>query len=225
MAPHLAPNDILLGSRQELLRDARFFDPVVLKEFFTREGLHQIVKGTLRRKNWREALNKTFKQRYKRAYGLSSSAHPLAVDVQTAFPEAWENYFKFCFVRNPYERAVSDYLYLSRKMPNPPGFSDYLCELERTGRDLHGRSKHDNWPMYTIDDEVAVDFVGRYENLEDDFSQAMERVGLPGVTLSASEKRRDYLRPWRDYYRPGDRERVESLYGREIAYFGYEFDS
>lgn len=221
LAPYLGPSDILMG--REVLSHARFLEPWVLREFMTAEGVHQIVRSMLRGKSWRDALNKTIKKRHKRAHDLRSSAHPPAVDVREAFPDEWSEYFKFCFVRNPYERAVSDYLYLTRKFSNPPPFSDYLRELSRTGRDFHGRTKHDNWPMYTIDGEVAMDFVGRYENLHDDFRIAMQRIGLPDVAMTGSEKRRDYTRPWRDYYQPGDRERVEALYGSEIEMFGYEF--
>ncbi len=224
LAPHLGAKDILLGSRQELMRDARFLEPRILKAFLSRDGIYQLALGALRRKNWREALNKTFKHRYKRAYGLSSSVHPPAVDIRDAFPLEWSSYFRFCFVRNPYERVVSDYLYLSRKLADPPSFSRYLQNLAETGRDLHGRTKHDNWPMYTIENHLAVDFVGRYENLATDFQEVGRLIGLPDLALTASEKRRTYRKPWRDYYGPGDVDRVGTLYQKEIEAFGYRFE-
>lgn len=147
LAPYLGSSDILLGSRQELLRDTSLFEPWVVREFLSGEGLRQLVRCVPRGKNWRDILNKIAKQRHKRAHGLRSSAHPAAKEVRDAFPGEWQAYFKFCFVRNPYERAVSDYLYLTRKVSNPPSFSDYIRELSRTGRDFHGRAKHDNWPL------------------------------------------------------------------------------
>ncbi|ADH85786.1 sulfotransferase family 2 domain-containing protein [Desulfurivibrio alkaliphilus] len=225
IAPHLGPADIILGSYQELFRDSSFFTPQVLGEALRPHGLRELASGLLRGRNWRNSINKAVKRRYKKAFGLSSSGHPTATDIRQAFPEAWNSYFKFCFVRNPYERAVSDYLYLTRRDAASPSFSDYLRQLSESKRDLHGRDKYDNWPMYTIGEQPVMDFIGRYENLSSDFSKAMEKVGLSGVKLTASEKRRNYQKPWREYYGPGDRELVEALYSKEIGYFGYTFEA
>ncbi|MCC5859280.1 MAG: sulfotransferase family 2 domain-containing protein [Ectothiorhodospiraceae bacterium] len=222
LAPHLGRSDLILGSVHEILRDSSPLRPWVLRTLASPRGAWELWAALAKGRDWRSAVNKVLKKRQKRRLGLSSSSHPPAVDVQRAFPDAWGSYFKFCFVRNPYERAVSDYLYQTRLEPNPPSFSVFLGQVQAEARE--GDEKHDNWPMYTIDDRVAVDFVGRFEHLADDFRQAMRLAGLEGVRLSASEKRRDYPKPWQDYYGPGDRERVESLFGREIRYFGYDFE-
>ncbi|MDF1614763.1 sulfotransferase family 2 domain-containing protein [Desulfurivibrio dismutans] len=224
IAPHLGPTDIVLGSYQELYRDRSFFNRQALSEAVRPHGLRELASGLLRGRSWRDSLNKAVKRRYKQAFGLSSSGHPTATDIQRAFPEEWHSYFKFCFVRNPYERAVSDYLYLTRESADAPSFSNYIRNLSESKRDVHGRDKYDNWPMYTIGDQPVMDFIGRYEKLQEDFARAMERVGLPEVRLTASEKRRNYRKPWRDYYGPGDRELVGALYGKEISYFDYTFE-
>ena len=39
------------------------------------------------------------------------------------------------------------------------------------------RARIDNYDIYSIDGEVAVDFVGRYENLADDLKLALGHVG------------------------------------------------
>lgn len=223
LAPYLSPEDLMLGSLQEVWSGEWFTEPRILREALSRDGVRELGSGALRGRSWRDSLNKAVKRRHKRRYGLSSSGHPPAKEVKSAFPTEWERYFKFCFVRNPFERAVSDYLYLCRNSSDSISFSSFLLRLEKIGEDHHGRSKYDNWPMYTIDNQVAVDFIGRYENIADDFEKVGQRIGLPGLALTASEKRRDYPVPWHRYYERGDRERVERIYHHEIEAFGYQF--
>lgn len=222
LTPCLGPRDIMLGSLQEVLRDSSPFQPWILRKLMTPLGIAELIAAGSKGRDWRSALNKVVKKRAKRSLGLSSSSHPPADEVRRAMPECWEQYFKFCFVRNPYERAVSDYLYQTRLEKSPPDFSMFLDGVLDAAR--RGDRKHDNWSMYTIDDDVAVDFVGRYENLHEDFRESMRLIGLDGVELTAAEKRRTYPRPWQGYYGPGDRERVETLFGHEIRYFGYTFE-
>ncbi|MCC5811243.1 MAG: sulfotransferase family 2 domain-containing protein [Ectothiorhodospiraceae bacterium] len=222
LAPHLGREDLILGSLHEILRDSSPFQSWILREMATPSGVSELLSAKLKRRDWRSAFNKVMKKRQKRSLGLSSSSHPPASDVRDAFPDIWNEYFKFCFVRNPYERIVSDYLYQTRLERTPPSFSAFLEGVLASARG--GDLKHDNWSMYTIDDQVAVDFVGRFENLEGDFSLAMQKAGLDGVALTASEKRRSYPKPWQAYYGPGDKERVDHIYGKEISHFDYVFE-
>ena len=222
LAPHLGPDDLLLGSLHEVLKDSSPFQGWILRELAKPAGIAELLSATLKRRDWRSAMNKVLKKRHKRELGLSSSSHPTAVEVRASLGKTWDEYFKFCFVRNPYERAVSDYLYQTRLMAEPPSFSEFLDGVKAEAE--AGDVKHDNWPMYTIDDDIAVDFIGRYENLKEDFRNAMLQIGLENVELAASEKRRRYPKPWQAYYGTGDQDRVESLFLREINEFNYSFE-
>lgn len=67
---------------------------------------------------------------------------------------------------------------------------------------------------------LMVDFVGRFENIEEDFRAICRKVGitasLPHVNKS---KRTDY----RDYYDAETRDLTARLYAEDIERFGYTF--
>lgn len=150
--------------------------------------------------------------------------HATAANVRDAFPRDWVDYFKFCVVRNPYDRVLSDYRWRTRNISAPPSFRTYL-EAIAGGRDLDGVVSpfFDTWPFYTIDDEVVVDRACRFENLQADLASALDAAGvdwdgwLPHVKVASG--RRDY----REYYTQHERRIVARLFGREIDEFSYTF--
>ncbi len=134
----------------------------------------------------------------------------------------WNSYFKFAFERNPWDRQVSWYTYKtkSKAADKKPSFEAFLSDRRR--------AFVDNYDLYTIDDAVALDFVGRYEDLEGGFREAMEAAGLsaeqreaiqlPRVNVSKN-KRADY----RSHYTDATRAIVRDWYAREIEHFGYTY--
>jgi chondroitin 4-sulfotransferase 11 len=171
---------------------------------------------------------------------------PMARPVPGAGP-LFPGRFAFAFVRNPWERLVSCYrdkiggevdgftFFTVR-----PGVADCLerfdaffggmsfeefvgavASIDDADADTHFRSQH---CFVTSDDgRLAVDFVGRYERLADDFREVQERVGLPAVELPRLQAARQ-SRPYASFYTDETRRIVAERYGRDIEMFGYSFD-
>ena len=83
-----------------------------------------------------------------------------------------------------------------------------------------------NYEIYTLNDSLAVDFIGRYENLGEDLNKALamagvvERVTLPQVNVTPNkDKHRDY----QSYYSPEIQSLVSEWYAPEIKLLGYSF--
>ena len=141
-----------------------------------------------------------------------ASAHFIRENVGE---DIWRSYFKFCFERNPFDKAISRY-YWSTREPRPE-ISDYLESVQI--------NLLSNWDIYTINDQIAVDFVGRYENLEDDLAIVKDKLGIFGE-LSLPKAKGAY-RLNRDHYsnvlNPQARTRIELICAKEMLAFDYRW--
>jgi hypothetical protein len=125
----------------------------------------------------------------------------------------WNSYFKFSFERDPFDKAISRY-YWSTREPRPD-ISQYLNAAPV--------NLLSNWNIYTINDQVAVDFVGRYENLDDDLAFIGNKIGLPDE-LPLPRAKGSY-RQSREHYskvlNAEARSRIEIVCAKELSAFNY----
>ena len=131
--------------------------------------------------------------------------------------EVWGSYFKFAFDRNPWDRQVSWYLYKTKTKRRRPTFERFM---QSKGAFV------DNFTIYTIDAEPAVDFIGRYENLEADLNRALAQAGVGRrieVPRTNVTRNRDAELGYRSYFTAETRALVGAWYAPEIALLGYEF--
>lgn len=156
--------------------------------------------------------------------------HADAGRVRAMAGARWDSHFKFCFVRNPYDRAVSDYRWRLKVTGTPPDAVSFAEFLRRSADPVHPdperiiSSVPDNWAIYTIDDRVAVDHVGRFETLHDDMATICDRIGVPfDPDAFPHTKRTGSGDSYRDWYGPDERALVERIYARELDHFGYRF--
>jgi len=231
---HLGPGDLQIGAWEETLRAGGGYNRRFYADLASREGLAclcrrvwtPLKRGSLPK--GRAVLHAAQKQLYQKRFG-DSPAHPAAETLRAWAPDEWRRYFKFCFVRNPYAQAVSDYLWRTRKPSRKVTFTEFLKRLNDAERpDPEGvvPTARRNWDIYTIDGRVAVDFVGRMENLFEHMEEVCARIGVPFDPASLPHAKRggaggpDY----RSFYTARDRRLVESIYAMELQTFGYEFE-
>lgn len=131
--------------------------------------------------------------------------------------------FTFAFVRNPWDRLVSEYLWRHKnqkitfsqfvKRENTWGRSDFFCHMETQLSYLTWHGK------------IAVDFVGRYERLQQDWRHVCDQLEIKAKLphdLNTKKKRKG--KHYSEFYTPELREIVEDTYHDDIKEFGYEFD-
>ena len=149
------------------------------------------------------------------------------------------DYFKFSFVRNPWERIVSEFLF--QEYYKRDSFKDFLfCGLPKPGMSdayRHIIPQYDY--LYNPQGKLLVDFVGRFENLQSDFDEICRRMNLeksklPHVNASLPPKdTRNFIQKllfpkppkkrYTDYYDSECLAFVTEMYKKDIQAFGYEF--
>jgi len=231
LAPNLGPNDLHLGTWPEALQQGvapnrrawlDLLHPLAGASFLARLLRTPLAIGRAERRV--AALNGAQRLKYRRRLGHSPE-HAHAARVRAFAPEPWRDYFKFCFVRNPFERAVSDWRWRMHKTRRADlDFGDYLVHLQNRDFSHPAIPRHfDNWPIYTLDNQIAVDFVGRFERLESDLAKVFDRLGFDSPRLPhAKAMRRD--KDWRAYYGPREQSLVAALFERELRQFDYAFE-
>jgi hypothetical protein len=158
------------------------------------------------------------------------------IDVETAkaLVGIWgfRSFFKFCFVRNPWDRLVSAYHYLRKGHPTSPiaatvmrcsSFAEFVSEAlrsEAVASELHIRPQH----SFVLDSrgQVVMNFVGRFEHLERDFEAVARHLGLQGRRLHAHNE--SLHQDYRCYYDDSTQRIVSDFYRKDIELFNYRFE-
>ena len=139
----------------------------------------------------------------------------------------FKNYFKFTIVRNPWDRLLSNYFY--RKYIKYDGFIQDMSFKEWVVNSKTGDysfenslSKHEQFDWITDNHkEVLVDFIGRFENLQEDFDIICDKIGIPRQELPHKNKSKH--KHYTEYYNDETRSIVAEKYAKDIEYFGYKF--
>lgn len=166
-----------------------------------------------------DAKNKIYKQ------------HATALQTKEFYRPDFDNYFSFTFTRNPWSKVVSDYFW----MTNSDGrmrkgtFLEYLnnendFDLENLKKETFYRYDHIIPQTDFILDkngENMVNFIGRFENLQNDFDIICEKIGIPQQQLP--HKNKTNHKHYTEYYDEETRQIVADKYAKDIEYFGYIF--
>lgn len=130
----------------------------------------------------------------------------------------WGRYYKFCFERNPWDRAISLYYWRYQDEPRP-SISEFIASEELA--DFAEKSVK----SYMKGDNVLVDRVCRYEKLEEELEFVCNQVGIPEkleLPRCKTNARKD-KRPYQELLSDSDRARIAELFAKEIELMGYEF--
>ena len=140
--------------------------------------------------------------------------------------EQFSLYFKFAFVRNPWDRFLSEFAYRKRLHGKsfPCGFKEFLINGQGDTQRRAAIKQHIRPQCEFVCDESEnwlVDFIGRFENFQEDFKLACDKIGLH--TQELPRKNKSEHKHYTEYYNDETRQIVAEKYAKDIEYFGYEF--
>lgn len=179
-------------------------------------------------------------------------------------------FFKWCFVRNPWDRLLSGYDHASEFYSMFPNFEDLVKALykhRKTYNRLNYRWSYipDGIPgvanlkptspevflvsqtsFMTIDNQICMDFIGKFENLHQDWAKVCDKIKQIALNSRNLYKNRyvtsnDYTlphkrnrktqvhtryteKPYQEYYTKEMKEMVEEVYQNDIVNFNYKFE-
>ncbi len=155
-------------------------------------------------------------------------AMPASADPEKGDPRRfYTDFYKFGFVRNPWSRVVS--LYLRREgiqMRNRMSFEQFVNWIQNASDTCVHPSVHRNqrdW-FLNAEGENAVDFVGKFENLDADFGHLATHLGAQHIQLPHKRKNQKYRKHYTEYFTAETREMVADKFSVDIKAFGYTFD-
>jgi hypothetical protein len=153
--------------------------------------------------------------------------HPTARELREILPpRVFDTCFKFAFVRNPWSLQLSLFRHVRRSPTHHQhnifaAFPDFNAYIEWIGSLPNGRHRVQ---CDFVMDEVGkpmVDFIGRFENLTQDFAAIANQFGwranLPHFNKSDEDPN------FRKYYTTRSRDIVAALHRADIDTFGYDF--
>jgi len=129
-------------------------------------------------------------------------------------PDTCKEYFVFTFIRNPWDRAISRIMYRNKRLNRPMGIS---LELLREECCINRPLCEDLF----FNETCAVNFIGRFENLQQDFNIVCDKIGILRKQLPHENKTKH--KHYTEYYDDETRQIVAEKYARDIEYFGYKF--
>lgn len=163
------------------------------------------------------------------------SRHVPYYEYKVANGWKFRRYFKFAFVRNPWDRLVSAFFFLRKgglsepdrlwSMNNLAAFDDFesfvMGWLSRESVQAWVHFKPQHYWICDREQTVMVDFVGRYESIGSDFKLVADRLGCSrSLPLVNQSNHRHYSA----YYSPEMRRKVAAVYREDVETFKYSFD-
>lgn len=149
----------------------------------------------------------------------------------------YDDYYKFTFIRNPFERMFSCYInryhapeqwigkknaykyYLFGYMKKDNGFDEFArksCKIPNWLMDKHLKPQY--LLIYDKGGSILVDFVGRYENLIEDWKVVQKNLGFKNLLHLNQSKKKN----WMDFYTKELADIVYQRYKNDFELLGYK---
>ena len=128
--------------------------------------------------------------------------------------EKFNSYFKFCVIRNPYDKMVSYYFFLKN-----------LRGIQLTFKEFCKKYDCRNIGRYTIHGKSCIDFYIRFEYLLEDLKKVCEILDIEFKIEDLKKYKSEYRekKPYQNFYDEETKKIVYEKHKDEFKKFKYQF--
>ena len=132
----------------------------------------------------------------------------------------FNEYFKFCVVRNPYDLMVSLFFWNKRPVGdiNNKRFKKFCKKFNKC-----------NKKNIFLDVNNECQYYIRYENLIDDIKIVLGKLGITNYDISKLPNHKSTMNPkikhYSEYYDDKTKDIVKHIFKKELEMFNYEFQN
>jgi len=168
--------------------------------------------------------------------------HMSAAEIRNEIGDSiWQSYFKFCVIRDPFDKLVSAFYFRERQKEKTASLHRRFLRFsfKPMSRDCDGAAdvvaRFRHWVRnggsvidrntYVIDGQICVDYFIRFEQLSDGIRHICERLDIPFEPAKIPRLKsgiRSGEIPLHAYYDAETVEIVKTTYKFEIETFGYK---
>jgi hypothetical protein len=156
--------------------------------------------------------------------------HAKASDAIKELPEEeYQTFFKFAFVRNPWDWQVSMYHFILKEtthirhnlVKSMKSFDEYLEWVVNTKKPFpRGTTKLQHEVITDKNGDLIIDYVGKFESLTDDFNHICKVLD---INTSLPHINRTSHKDYQTYYNSFSKKLVSEHFKEDIELFGYSF--
>ncbi len=167
----------------------------------------------------------------KRQLHMQHATSKQLLETELITDEQWKTYFKFTFVRNPWDRAYSDYLFIQDFSGVKGSFKSFLkkenefYDILNNNSNYHFLGDHllPQTNFFDFEGYYKPDFIGLFENFSDDIQKVLSHLGLKkgfNEYQNKSKRKGDYSL----FYTNSNKNLVAENYRKDIEKLGYRFE-
>lgn len=154
------------------------------------------------------------------------------LDTSLIDKDIWDNYLKFTIIRNPWDRAYSDYIWLMKDRKIKGSFKSYLKksgEFKETltndnSKNYRGDHLIPQSDFFTYTGKYSIDCIFRFEKLNQSLQVINHKLNIAKDFLIHEKKNDNKPNHYSYFYTKSKKNLVDSIFYEDIKKLGYQFE-
>lgn len=168
----------------------------------------------------------------KRKIHLQHATTKQLLETELISEEKWDDYFKFTFVRNPWDRMYSSYLWVMQDRNVKGSFKEYVEKrgvfknIVNTARGKTNRGVHllRQVDFLDLNGKFQVDFIGQFEKFNEDIIRLNKMLQFQNKFNIHEKKNTARMKHYSLFFTNSNKELVSDLYSEDATQFRYNFE-